>query len=92
MGNAAPRPSYFKESDKVLIPIKKLKYKEERTHYLFDANGLTKDIIKNGLKEPLIVEQEGEFYFVLDGRHRLAILRLLGWIQVPCYVVAQDAK
>ena len=87
MGKAAPHPSYFKESEKVFIPIEKLKNKEDRTHYLFEANSLAQDIIKNGLKDPLIVQQEGEFYIVLDGRHRLPILRILKWTKVPCYVV-----
>ena len=89
MVNARPCPSYFKESDKVFIPIDKLKNKEDRPHYLFEASGLAQDIIKNGLKDPLIVQQEGDFYVVLDGRHRLAILKLLKWTQVPCYVVIE---
>ena len=87
MVNAAPHPSYFNESDKISIPIEKLKNKEDRAHYLFEASSLAQNIVKNGLKDPLIVQQEGDCYVILDGRHRLAILKLLKWTQVPCYIV-----
>jgi ParB-like chromosome segregation protein Spo0J len=51
-----------------------------------DIEPLKKDILENGLKEPLYVRKDGNLYRVVDGNHRQRVLRELGWKVIPCMV------
>jgi len=52
-----------------------------------DAELLMKDILKNGLNQPLQVTKMGDLYRILDGNHRLRALKILGWTKIPCMVL-----
>jgi ParB-like chromosome segregation protein Spo0J len=47
---------------------------------------LKEDILKNGLKNPLIVFEENGMYQIKDGTHRIRALKELGWKEVPCII------
>jgi hypothetical protein len=83
MGRQRPCPHYFKKEEKVLISINKLKLNHGA---FFELGWLAEDIQKNGLKEPLIVVLQEDSYLVVDGNHRLVVLRSLGWKEIPCYI------
>lgn len=81
---AHPYPPYFKKEDIVLIPTEKLICSHGA---FFELQKLADDIRKNGLNDPLIVERNGDFYKVIDGNHRFIVLKMLGWKEIPCFVV-----
>ncbi len=51
-----------------------------------DFKNLKEDILKNGLKEPLIVKRQGDRYIGINGGHRYLVLKELGYKVVPCKV------
>lgn len=73
-----------------LITIGEPHLKEEMTNEEY-YELLKEDISKNGLKDPLVVENysshRSDYFMVLDGWHRLEACRRLGWKEVPCYVL-----
>jgi hypothetical protein len=54
---------------------------------VFGYDNMYNDIKKNGLKTPIDVKPIGDgLYKILNGRHRIACLRALGWKEIPCNV------
>ena len=47
---------------------------------------LAQSIEANGLIQPIIVEQEGENYILIDGERRLRAAKLLKWSKIPANV------
>jgi ParB-like chromosome segregation protein Spo0J len=46
-------------------------------------NTLKEDIVKNGIKEPIVVDSMGNHKVVLDGHHRAVIAKELGMPNIP---------
>ena len=54
------------------------------------VRGLYRDIRDNGMTNPLVVQKEGECWFVYTGCQRLVVLRSLGIEEAPCLVADEQ--
>lgn len=48
---------------------------------------LIKDVQRNGIKQPVLVRQDGDSYVIIDGEHRWRSAKELGLASVPCEVL-----
>jgi ParB/RepB/Spo0J family partition protein len=62
------------------IPVSKILPNPDQPRTIFDENelaGLAQSIQENGLVQPVVVEQEGENYILVDGERRWRAVKLL---------------
>jgi ParB-like chromosome segregation protein Spo0J len=88
MSSHPPLPKqYFK-----MIPIDELKEYPFLRYTEQEIKPLIEDILKNGLKEPLQVHthKNCKLFHITDGRHRVQVLKRLGWKEVPCMVTEEE--
>jgi len=84
----------------VNIPINKLTIaaklnemsKEKFVTESLKVEALIENIRLNGLRHPLLVSPEGDFFIVQEGGHRLLAVEKLGWKTVPCRIVPKDFR
>jgi ParB-like chromosome segregation protein Spo0J len=70
-----------------ILPIEKIRDPFEKNRDDRVVANLVKDIKRNGLRHPLWVdEKEDGFFNIIDGSHRLAAIKILGWKEVKCQV------
>ncbi len=71
------------------IPIEKILPNPDQPRTIFDQaelEGLAQSIKENGLIQPIVVEQEGIYYILVDGERRLRAHQLAGLTTIPAVV------
>ena len=73
----------------ILLPIEQLKCHEAISSKRFKS--LLGKIKKDGyIKNPVVVEKN--YFIILDGHHRVAVLKELGATRVPVYLVDYESE
>ena len=75
------------------VPVAQILVPDLRVTSVLDEDlleELGESINAQGILQPLQVELVGEEIWLVDGLHRLAVAKRLGWSEVPCLVVPGD--
>lgn len=91
---AAPLPSAPPQRGELRqVPLDQIQVPDLRVTSVLDESlldELEESIASQGILQPLQVESVGDELWLVDGLHRLAVARRLGWSEVPCLVVPGD--
>ena len=72
-----------------MLPVDSIKVPDLRVTSVLDADllaELEESITRQGILQPLQVEQVGEELWLVDGLHRLLVAKRLGWEEIPCII------
>jgi ParB family chromosome partitioning protein len=56
------------------------------------VEALARDIAFQGLLAPVVLAETDDGFDLVDGAHRLAALRKLGWAMIPAHVIAGASR